>query len=229
MKERPIIFSTQMVRAILSGAKIQTRRVIPVLPKRGYSLHQISGDKFCFRKVHKNGDATHSDIFRRPCDVGDLLWVRETFVGPIYDDIDDPYSDDDFENPDHCIYKADKDETPEYVDMDDNIRRGWIPSILMPRWASRISLLVKSVRADPLKEISDEDAIREGIYKSICISKRCPFYIGECWDGNERLLAAGVPRLDFETLWRSLYPDGQKSWGANPWVWVIDFDVVKRP
>ena len=65
MKERPIIFSTQMVRAILSGAKIQTRRVIPVLPKRGYSLHQISGDKFCFRKVHKNGDATHSDIFRR--------------------------------------------------------------------------------------------------------------------------------------------------------------------
>ena len=152
--------------------------------------------------------------------------MRETFSP---DDIDDPYSDDDFENPDHCIYKADKDETPEYVDMDDNIRRGWIPSILMPRWASRISLLVKSVRAEPLKEISDEDAIREGIYKSICISKRCPFYIGECWDGNERLLAAGVPRLDFETLWRGLYPEGQKSWGANPWVWVIDFDVVKRP
>lgn len=104
MKERPIIFSTQMVRAILSGAKTQTRRVIPVLPKRGYSLHQISEDKFCFRKVHKNGDATHSDVFKKPCDVGDLLWVRETFVGPIYDDdVYDPYSDDDFENPDHCI------------------------------------------------------------------------------------------------------------------------------
>ena len=77
MKERPILFSTQMVRAILRGVKTQTRRVIPVLPKRGYSLHQISEDKFCFRKVHKNGDATHSDVFRRPCDVGDLLWVRE--------------------------------------------------------------------------------------------------------------------------------------------------------
>lgn len=227
MKERPIIFSTKMVRAILSGAKIQTRRVIPVLPKRGYSLHQISGDKFCFRKVHKNGDATHSDVFKKPCDVGDLLWVRETFVGPIYDDIDDPYSDDDFENPDHCIYKADKDETPEYVDMDDNIRRGWIPSILMPRWASRISLLVKSVRAEPLRDISDTDAMREGIYSSFL--RGTPVPIAMDWDGNEKVLVAGVPKRDFEELWRGLYPEGKKSWGANPWVWVIDFDVVKRP
>ena len=227
MKERPIIFSTQMVRAILRGAKTQTRRVIPVLPKRGYSLHQISEDKFCFRKVHKNGDATHSDVFRRPCDVGDLLWVRETFVGPIYDDVDDPYSDDDFENPDHCIYKADKDETPEYVDMDGNIRRGWIPSIHMPRWASRISLLVKSVRAEPLRDISDTDAMREGLYLSFL--RGTPMPIAMDWDGNEKVLVAGVPKRDFETLWRSLYPDGQKSWGANPWVWVIDFDVVKRP
>ena len=216
MKERPIIFSTQMVRAILRGAKTQTRRVIPVLPKRGYSLHQISEDKFCFRKVHKNGDATHSDVFRRPCDVGDLLWVRETFVGPIYDDVDDPYSDDDFENPDHCIYKADKDETPEYVDMDGNIRRGWIPSIHMPRWASRISLLVKSVRAEPLRDISDTDAMREGLYLSFL--RGTPMPIAMDWDGNEKVLVAGVPKRDFETLWRSLYPDGQKSWGANPWV-----------
>lgn len=228
MKERPIIFSTQMVRAILSGAKTQTRRVIPVLPKRCYSLHQISGDKFCFRKVHKNGDATHSDIFRRPCYVGDLLWARETFVGPIYDDdVDDPYSDDDFENPDHCIYKADKDETPEYVDMDDNIRRGWIPSIHMPRWASRITLLVKSVRAEPLRDISDTDAMREGIYSSFL--RGTPVPIAMDWDGNEKVLVSGVPKRDFESLWRSLYPEGQKSWGANPWVWVIDFDVVKRP
>lgn len=226
MKERPIIFSTQMVRAILRGAKTQTRRVIPVLPKRGYSLHQISEDKFCFRKVHKNGDATHSDVFRRPCDVGDLLWVRETFVGPIYDDVDDPYSDDDFENPDHCIYKADKDETPEYVDMDGNIRRGWIPSIHMPRWASRISLLVKSVRAEPLRDISDTDAMREGLYLSFL--RGTPMPIAMDWDGNEKVLVAGVPKRDFEALWRGLYPEGQKSWGANPWVWVIDFDVVKR-
>lgn len=227
MKERPIIFSTQMVRAILRGAKTQTRRVIPVLPKRGYSLHQISGDKFCFLKVHKNGDATHSDVFKKPCDVGDLLWVRETFVGPIFDDFDDPYSEEDFQNPDHCIYKADKDESPECVDMDDNIRRGWIPSIHMPRWASRITLLVKSVRAEPLRDISDTDAMREGIYSSFL--RGTPFHIATDWDGNERALVAGVPKLDFGTLWQKLYPDGQKSWGANPWVWVIDFDVVKRP
>lgn len=229
MKERPIIFSTQMVRAILSGAKIQTRRVIPVLPKRGYSLHQISGDKFCFRKVHKNGDATHSDIFRRPCDVGDLLWVRETFVGPIYDDIDDPYSDDDFENPDHCIYKADKDETPEYVDMDDNIRRGWIPSIHMPRWASRLTLEVKAIRAEPLHDISDGDAIREGIYRSVEIVEPCEskYPISTDWDGYKAMLSPCVARWDFARMWRSIYPSGPKSWDAAPWVWVIDFEVVK--
>lgn len=199
MKERPIIFSTQMVRAILRGAKTQTRRVIPVLPKRGYSLHQISGDRFCFRKVHKNGDATHSDVFRRPFDPCDLL------------------------------YKADPPEERERLGDVVGTPVKWRPSIHMPRQMSRLLLKVTSIRAEPLKEISDEDAIREGIYKSICISKRCPFYIGECWDGNERLLAAGVPRLDFEALWRGLYPEGQKSWGANPWVWVIDFDVAKRP
>ena len=219
MKERPIIFSTQMVRAILSGAKIQTRRVIPVLPKRGYSLHQISEDKFCFRKVHKNGDATHSDIFRRPCDVGDLLWVRETYR-PIVGQLGALISVD---------YRADPPEKWERLGDVVGTPVNWRPSIHMPRQMSRLVLKVTAIRAEPLKEISDEDAIREGIYKSICISKRCPFYIGECWDGNERLLAAGVPRLDFETLWRGLYPEGQKSWGANPWVWVIDFDVVKRP
>lgn len=55
-----------------------------------------------------------------------------------------------------------------------------------------------------------------------------PMPIAMDWDGNEKVLVAGVPKRDFEALWRGLYPEGQKSWGANPWVWVIDFDVVKR-
>lgn len=217
MKERPIIFSTQMVRAILSGAKTQTRRVIPVLPKRGYSLHQISEDKFCFRKVHKNGDATHSDIFRRPFDPCDLLWVRETYR-PIFGQTGDLIGVD---------YKADDPEKWERLGDVVGTPVKWRPSIHMPRPMSRLVLKVTAIRAEPLRDISDTDAMREGIYSSFL--RDTPVPIAMDWDGNEKVLVAGVPKRDFEALWRGLYPEGQKSWGANPWVWVIDFDVVKRP
>ena len=218
MKERPIIFSTQMVRAILRGAKTQTRRVIPITPRRGYSLNHSFGNLYHFCR-EKNGYGKYSKHLKRPYDPCDILWVRETYR-PIFGQTGDLIGVD---------YKADPPEEWERLGDVVGTPVKWRPSIHMPRQMSRLLLKVTSIRAEPLKEISDEDAIREGIYKSICISKRCPFYIGECWDGNERLLAAGVPRLDFETLWRGLYPEGKKSWGANPWVWVIDFDVVKRP
>lgn len=217
MKERPIIFSTQMVRAILSGAKTQTRRVIPVLPKRGYSLHQISEDKFCFRKVHKNGDATHSDIFRRPFDPCDLLWVRETYR-PIVGQLGALISVD---------YRADPPEKWERLGDVVGTPVNWRPSIHMPRQMSRLLLKVTSIRAEPLRDISDTDAMREGIYKYFFRNMQAPMAMD--WDGNAKVIVAGVPKQDFEALWRGLYPEGQKSWGANPWVWVIDFDVVKRP
>jgi len=215
MKERPIIFSTQMVRAILSGAKTQTRRVIPVLPKRGYSLRQISEDKFCFRKVHKNGDATHSDIFRRPFDPCDLLWVRETYR-PIVGQLGALISVD---------YRADPPEKWERLGDVVGTPVNWRPSIHMPRQMSRLLLKVTSIRAEPLRDISDTDAMREGIYLSFL--RGTPVPVATDWNGNKKVLVAGVPKRDFETLWRGLYPEGQKSWGANPWVWVIDFEVVK--
>ena len=217
MKERPIIFSTQMVRAILRGAKTQTQRVIPVLPKRGYSLHQISEDKFCFRKVHKNGDATHSDVFRRPFDPCDLLWVCETYR-PIFGQTGDLIGVD---------YKADDPEKWERLGDVIGTPVKWRPSIHMPRQMSRLILKVTAIRAEPLRDISDKDAIKEGIYSSFLCD--FPYQIAMDWNGKTKAIVEDVPKRDFETLWRSLYPDGQKSWGANPWVWVIDFDVVKRP
>lgn len=65
----------------------------------------------------------------------------------------------------------------------------------------------------------------EGIYKSFDHGTQFP--VATDWDGNEKVLVAGVPRRDFEELWRGLYPEGLKSWGMAPWVWVIDFEVVK--
>ena len=234
MKEHPILFSPQMVRAILDGTKTQTRRPIPVMPKENQSIHHIEEiDKYCFVTKHENGKVSGiSEYFRRPYNVGDRLWVRETWNGPLLDEDEteaDPdwiYHSEKYENVAHCYYKADGVAAPEYVDLDDNLRQGWRPSIHMPRWASRLTLEVKAIRAEPLHDISDHDAMREGIYKSFDHGTQFP--VATDWDGNEKVLVAGVPRRDFEELWRGLYPEGLKSWGMAPWVWVIDFEVVKN-
>lgn len=233
MKEHPILFSAQMVRAILDGTKTQTRRPIPVMPKeKGQKVVRVAGqNKFYFVSELKNTYYKISDPFKCPYEVGDRLWVRETWQGPLLDEDEteaDPdwiYHSEKYENVAHCYYKADGVAAPEYVDLDDNLRQGWRPSIHMPRWASRLTLEVKAIRAEPLPDISDHDAMREGIYKSF--DHGTPFPIAMDWDGNEKVLVAGVPRRDFEKLWRGLYPDGLKSWGMAPWVWVIDFEVVK--
>lgn len=233
MKEHPILFSPQMVRAILDRMKTQTRRPIPVMPKPKQVIHHIEEiDKYCFVTKHENGKVSGiSEYFRRPYNVGDRLWVRETWNGPLLDEDEteaDPdwiYHSEKYENVAHCYYKADGVAAPEYVDLDDNLRQGWRPSIHMPRWASRLTLEVKAIRAEPLHDISDHDAMREGIYKSFDHGTQFP--VATDWDGNEKVLVAGVPRRDFEELWRGLYPEGLKSWGMAPWVWVIDFEVVK--
>lgn len=218
MKEHPILFSPQMVRAILDGTKTQTRRPIPILPKQNQSIHHIEEiDKYCFVTKHENGKVSGiSEYIRRPYNVGDRLWVRETYR-PIYKQTGELITVD---------YKADPPEKWERLGDVVGTPVKWRPSIHMPRWASRLTLEVKAIRAEPLHDISDRDAMREGIYKSF--DHGMPFPIATDWDGNEKVLIAGVPRRDFEKLWRGLYPEGLKSWGMAPWVWVIDFEVIKN-
>lgn len=216
MKERPIIFSTQMVRAILRGAKTQTRHVIPITPRRGYSLNHSFGNLYHFCR-EKNGYGKYSKHLKRPYDPCDILWVRETYR-PIFGQTGDLIGVD---------YKADDPEKWERLGDVVGTPVKWRPSIHMPRPMSRLVLKVTAIRAEPLRNISDTDAMREGIYSSFL--RGTPMPIAMDWDGNEKVLVADVPKRDFEALWRGLYPEGNKSWGANPWVWVIDFDVVKRP
>lgn len=213
MKEHPILFSTKMVRAILDGIKTQTRRPIPVMPKQNQSIHHIEEiDKYCFVTKHENGKVSGiSEYFRRPYNVGDRLWVRETYR-PIFGQICELISVD---------YKADPPEKWERLGDVIGTPVKWRPSIHMPRSASRLTLAITDIRAEPLHDISDRDAMREGIYKSFDHGTATD------WDGNEKVLVAGVPRRDFEELWRRLYPEGLKSWGMAPWVWVIDFEVVR--
>ncbi|HIH9431494.1 TPA: morphogenetic protein [Klebsiella variicola subsp. variicola] len=220
MKERGMIFNGEMVRAILDGRKTQTRRIMKLQPKPSKSR---PGDFWFSSKklesmVHVSDLAPgnspiadyHLFIQEHCCPfgaVGDRIWVRETFQGPLFDyDLMDSYCKDPtpFEKPEFCVYKADGVPAPEFYDADDELHCCWRPSIHMPRWASRILLEITSVRVERLRSMSQDDARAEGV-----IAASGPMEAG----------------LAFRELWDSIY--GEESWKANPWVWVIEFKRVE--
>ncbi|WP_131035633.1 hypothetical protein [Klebsiella variicola] len=206
--ERGMIFNAEMVRAILDGRKTQTRRPIKWKQTRFTEI----GEREDGSKWPWSEDAEHAFDFWHPCpfgSVGDRIWVRETFQGPLFDfDLMDSYCKDStpFEKSEFCVYKADGVPAPEFYDADDELHCCWRPSIHMPRWASRILLEITGVRVERLKSISDRDALREGCSTADMKS-------GDC--------VADV----FARLWASIY--GSDSWNANPWVWVIEFRRVE--
>lgn len=209
-KERPILFSAPMVRALLEGQKTQTRRVVkPGRGQEGWLSAEViskvvrwapSKDSWWTMAVGPESrivhcghemDGGHIGSVRCPYgQPGDRLWVRETFV----------YR----HKHDRFYYRADH---PIYDPYEHN---GWKPSIHMPRRASRIALEITDVRVEPLSDISESDAKTEG---------------AEWLNGDAELgalIGAGPSRREgFAQLWRSIYGDG--SWAANPWVWVISF------
>lgn len=213
MKERPIIFNDEMVRAILDGRKTQTRRIVNGVP----SSHDFHGWVLSSARAKDEGKACwaigKSPLLNKPIRVrcpfgaiGDRLWVREAYQGPLFDyEQMEAYLEDNskFEKQEYCEYRADGGSRPEYYDGDDNLRHGWRPSIHMPRWASRITLEITDVRVERLKSISEADARAEGV-----VAASGPF----------------EAQLAFYELWRSIY--GWESWDSNPWVWVIAFKRV---
>ncbi|MGO1090987.1 morphogenetic protein [Klebsiella pneumoniae] len=208
--ERGMIFNAEMVRALLSGRKTQTRRIIKPQPEATLS-GSLSG-KWLSRPLNGLLLPKIEDIaIHCPFGVvGDRIWVREKFQGPLFDyDLMDSYCKDPtpFEKPEFCVYKADGVPAPEFYDADDELHCCWRPSIHMPRWASRILLEITNVRVERLKSISDGDAIREGCSTADMKS-------GDC--------VADV----FARLWASIY--GDESWNSNPWVWVIDFKRIEE-
>lgn len=204
-----MIFNAEMVRALLSGRKTQTRRIIKPQPEA--TLSGSLYGKWLSRALNGLLLPKIEDIaIHCPFGVvGDRIWVRETFQGPLFDyDLMDSYCKDPtpFEKPEFCVYKADGVPAPEFYDADDELHCCWRPSIHMPRWACRILLEITNVRVERLKSISDGDAIREGCSTADMMS-------GDC--------VADV----FARLWASIY--GSDSWNANPWVWVIEFKRVE--
>lgn len=155
VKERPILFSAPMVRALLNGTKSQTRRIVKPQP---YFISPENTPRIT------KAPGLHPYI---PCPYGqpgDRLWVRETWQGPLLDSEEhEAQCRDDgpeaFKKPGFCAYRAT--DTLDAIDAEGN-DLGWRPSIHMPRWASRILLEVTSVRVERLQDISEADAEAEG-------------------------------------------------------------------
>lgn len=220
MIERGMIFNSEMVRAILDGRKTQTRRPIKWKQTRFTEI----GEREDGSNWPWSEDTENVCDYWHPCPfgaVGDRIWVRETFQGPLFDfDQMDAYCKDStpFEKAQFCVYKADGKPAPEFFDADDNLHCGWRPSIHMPRWASRILLEITDVRVERLNAISEEDARAEGIIDGGCLNCGEP---EPCGCANPEPDATDA----FAYLWKSIY--GDDSWNANPWVWVIEFKRIK--
>jgi hypothetical protein len=186
------LFSGPMVRAILDGSKTQTRRVAKDLI--GFTS---SGQPLTVR----GGDPCE---YARPYGApGDRLWAREKFL-----EADSPRRSDGYGCP---VYAAD------YSDSDIPNTR-WRPSIHMPRWASRILLEIVSVRVERLQDISEADALAEGIDTGELCARQYLYDTGLAGSGAD---GRATPISMFKELWQSI--NGADSWDANPWVWVIEF------
>lgn len=197
-KERPILFSGPMVRAILDGSKTQTRRIVKPQPET------FQGEKGIEFSLTSNHRPVFADTFSRHyCPMGavsDRLWVRENFSvstdtiglgGSIAGFDPEKY-------PDIRVWYQSDNTRPTWAEC------RWRPSIHMPRWASRITLEVIGVRVERLRDISEQDAIAEGFQKA--------HLHGELW---------ATARSEFWDCWESIYGQGQRA--ENPWVWVVEF------
>ena len=219
-KERPILFSGPMVRAILGGHKTQTRRVIR-LPL-GYEHNEVYGYEGVYGGLHALAcDPGPSRAIRCPHgEPKDLLWVREAHgiaTGHMYDGAA------------AVRYFADG-SIRSVADERSNASRRSLsmsksrPSIHMPRWASRILLEVTDVRVERLQSISEEDARAEGVQALDSYMGEPGWYAADASNPHATVSRAAVNA--FACLWDKT-GDGRHTWASDPWVWVVSFKVVE--
>lgn len=211
MKERPILFNGDMVRAILDGRKTQTRRIVklydgkfPCSVSKNYITacemkngvgpwwHPYGGHPGEPLPIERLHDACP---FGKP---GDRLWVRENFylADRYFADAESAQVTDPEGYPRHIGYSESMGSEAERCARDYGVKQA--PSIHMPRWASRINLEIKNVRVERLQDISEEDAKAEGFLESEDFT----------------------PKGAFKKTWNDIYG----NWNENPWVWVIEFE-----
>lgn len=214
MKDRPIIFSGPMIQAILAGSKVMTRRLLKPQPIANGFWRDKPRPEPCGwgqEQWDKIYSGEFPDGFRCaqsfPCDTGDRLWVREAWrVGLAYDDM----------KPSALMGDEIVDYLATTTTASWSMGRKRSP-IHMPRWASRLTLIVTDVRVQQLQEISDEDAQAEGVQ---------PFGDGTASVQTKDGVTYSTPRSCFAVLWDSIH--GDLSWSDNPWVCAITFNVTQE-
>lgn len=242
MKERPIIFSAPMIRAILSGKKTQTRRLVRPQPSPCNYLQPMwgtspdgyeFGDKFLWRETGPDYPDDSSDDRRCPYgEPGDRLWARETFTHVTGNGI-------------RVHWRADG----EPIDRDGRVlptdpgRRRWTPAIHMSRRDSRLTLDLTEVRVQRLQDISERDILAEGVDVPLA-AKVTGTPWGDIldlftawrllWDhinGTRRrreYLGSDDPEYSHDKPYRTVI-DTSARWEADPWVWVLTFKPVGAP
>jgi hypothetical protein len=209
MKTKPILFNAEMVRAILDGRKTQTRRVVKPQPPSSCGrvlYHPKPAEIWMFQN--------HENIICPYGAPGDELWVKETMISDGDDwwnyaadggSRDFPLNDDETEYADYVL---------DWMDKQRKKQRTIVPSIHMPRWASRITLRITDVRVERVQDITDADALAEGIKPSDVAAR-----------GYQR--GYQDARVAFRVLWNSINEKRGFGWEKNSWVWVVEFEVVK--
>lgn len=200
MNVRGILFQPPMVRALVDIRKTQTRRAVKnadwvntALPVAGTS------DRFVLDGPGR------TEV--RACRYGghdDLLWVRETWMKP--------YKADEHSN--GCVYLADYGFKPGLIsEREARASWTWTPSIHMPRWVSRLTLEIMEVRIERLQDITEEDAIQEGLFYDRGLGMWGLPDTPNFW--------VATPVGAYRVLWERI--NGPGSWALNPWVWVVSF------
>lgn len=215
---KPILFNTEMVRAILDNRKRCTRRVVKPQPRMVYHDGKFYQEDNCLFLLAENHDGSLEQIVS-PYNPGDILYVRETFrvdylsnipgSGRVHYKADDTYADFTFD--------------PQRYDMmrRAQVKPGWRPNENMPREAARLFLRVTDVRVERLQDIDFEGCKAEGIWDD---------YKTYSEKYHENLARMAYPRC-FSELWDSTIKKADLTrygWTANPWVWVIEFERISK-
>ena len=211
MSTKPILFNTEMVRAILDGRKNCTRRIVKPQPQGRLCYTFAGGDcgtwGYPSKTAYENWgdeyklpeDITDEELKRRwnpPYHTDDILYVRETWRKGL----------------EWYIYRADYSDTEKFYQDGKEINMKWHPSIHMPKEVARIWLKVTDVRVERLQDISGESLTKEGI--DLFQSN----YVRVAFDEFKNIWNSTIKKSDLDRY----------GWNANPWVWVIEFERCER-